>query len=82
MAGPSREEASALLRNLQLSLDALQRKIDDGVRGLDSVRRDELPGWLLEQRRLIEESFEEQLQEFDRFVASTGLQVLGALPRG
>ena len=70
----SREEVAAFVRNLQLSLDALQRQLEEGLKKLPTVERSELPAFLAKQKRAFVRFSTEQADEFDRFAEEAGLQ--------
>ncbi|KAI3424730.1 hypothetical protein D9Q98_008119 [Chlorella vulgaris] len=70
----SREELSAFLRNLQLSLDGLQREVEAACRQVPETKREALPELLAGCRRSLARFSVEQLAEFDAFVQETGLQ--------
>ncbi|PRW45378.1 hypothetical protein C2E21_6062 [Chlorella sorokiniana] len=69
----SREEVSACLRNLQLSLDGLQRELEGSIRALPETKRDALPELLAGVRRRLARFTAEQLRELDDFAQDTGL---------
>ncbi|GAB4821334.1 hypothetical protein N2152v2_008380 [Parachlorella kessleri] len=71
----SREEVSAFLRNLQIALDGLQKSIDQSLASLPKTKRDDLPKFLAEQKRRFIHLYDEQLEEWGRFVEEAGLQV-------
>ena len=74
-AAMSREEVAAFLRNLQLSLDGLQRELEASIKALPDTKRDQLPQVLAGCRRRLARFDAEQLAEFDSFAAEAGLQV-------
>ncbi|KAI7842450.1 hypothetical protein COHA_004089 [Chlorella ohadii] len=71
----SREEVSACLRNLQLSLDGLQRELEGSIRALPETKRDALPELLAGVRRRLARFMAEQLRELDEFAEEAGLTV-------
>lgn len=71
----SREEVAAVLRNLQLSLDGLQREVEGAIRALPETRRADLPDALASVRRRLAKFGAEQMAELDSFAAEAGLQL-------
>lgn len=71
----SREEVAAVLRNLQLSLDGVQRDLERAVRRLPETKRDELPTVLADARRKLARAHAEQLRELEEFAEEAGMQV-------
>ena len=74
----SREELSAFLRNLQLSLDGLQREVEGAIRKVPDTKREALPDLLAGCRRSLARFGAEQLAELDSFAVESGLQVCSA----
>lgn len=73
----SREEVSAFLRNFQLQLITLHKQIDQGLQKLPEVKREDLPRFLAEQKLRFLRFQQEQMEDWDKFVEETGLQVCG-----
>lgn len=69
----SREEAAALIRNAQLSLDSLQRSLDAAVRALPGTTSAGLPALLHEQKAALSRTVAEILDEWRQFEAESGL---------
>lgn len=69
----SREEVTAFLRSVQLSLDTLQRQLDSGVSELPNVSREALPLFLHQQKLALTQAFAGQLEEWQSFEEDTGL---------
>lgn len=78
----SREEVAALLRNLQLSLDGLQREVEGAIRALPQTRRDALPEALASVRCKLAAFSLDAVADLDAFAEEAGLQVGGAVPGG
>lgn len=70
----SREEVTALLLNLQLSLSELQKSIDDSLRKLPDLHRNQLPSFLEQERRKFLQFQTEQLTEWDNFVKASRIE--------
>lgn len=71
----SREEVAAHLRNLQLSLDGLQRSVEGRIGALPDTRRDELPAVLAGVRRHLQRFLGEQVRELEAFAEEAGWEV-------
>lgn len=71
----SREEVQAFLVNLQLSLDNFQKTIDQSLKQLPALRKEELPKFLAEQKDRWLALQEEQAEEWSKFLEDTGLDV-------
>ncbi|KAL4422300.1 hypothetical protein ABPG75_008497 [Micractinium tetrahymenae] len=73
----SREEVAAALRNLQLSLDGLQREVESAIRALPQTRREALPEALAGVRRKLAAFGREAVAELDALAEEAGLQLPG-----
>lgn len=62
----SREECAALLRNLQLGLDGLQREVDDLLSSLPEVKTADLGRALASQKERLQGFAAEQSEEWER----------------
>lgn len=71
----SREEVAAQLRNLQLSLDGLQRSLEGRIAALPDTRRDELPAALASVRRQLQRFLAEQVRELEALAEEAGWEV-------
>ena len=71
----SREECAALLRNLQLGLDGLQKEVDDLLAKLPGVKTADLGRALAAQKERLQSFCSEQAEEWDRLLGEAGLQV-------
>jgi hypothetical protein len=74
----SREEVTAFLRNLQLSLDGLQREVEGAIRRVPETRREALPSLLGACRRRLATVSAEQLAEVVTFAQEAGMQASAA----